>query len=147
MFSTLDAAISKLYQLVSTTLAITQPDVQVLDGPDIVDVGQDVIAVGITADDSIVSADYPTAGLVVQAETYDLECLVRSWNGDPDLAARRARAVQLFEEVARLVKGNPTLDQTVARARIVRADYHPLRLPEGAVATLSFRVRIEAFTR
>lgn len=147
MFATLDTALSKLYNLIFTTLAITQPDCEVLDGPSVDYVAQDVIAVGITADDSMVTADYLTAGLASVAETYDLECLVRSWNGDPDLAGRRARAVQLFEEVTKILKGNPTLDGVVSRARITQAQYHPIRLPEGAVATLSFRVRIEAFTR
>jgi hypothetical protein len=53
----------------------------------------------------------------------------------------------MYERMANIIVGNPTLDQTVAMARISGVSYFPARLPEGAVASVTFRVRIDAFTR
>lgn len=146
MRSAIDAAMTALYDLVSTTFAHTQPDCEVLDGPSTDDIGQDVVAIGITAEDSTTDGQVDFAGLRAEMETFDLECLVRSWTGDGDLTVRRARAFELFEEVAAIIKGNTTLDGAVTRARISTINYNPARLPEGAVATVTFKVRIEAFT-
>lgn len=146
MRSVIHDAMSALYELVNTTFKRTQPDCEVLDGPSTDDVGQDVVAIGITAEDSTIDGNVDIAGLYVEMETFELECLVRSWTGDSDLSARRARAFELFEEVATIIQGNPTLGDAVARARISGVRYHPARLPEGAVAAVTFKVRIEAFT-
>lgn len=143
----IDAAIDKLYELVSTRFAITQPDVDVLDGPSIDDVGQDVVAIGISADENSMDSDLQIADLGGgNMETFDLVNMVRSWTGDDDLPQRRARALELMREVAEIIRDNPRLDRTVARARVRAISYQPTRLPEGAVATVTFRVRIEAFT-
>lgn len=146
MFSVMDAALSALYDLVFNDLAHSQPDAEVLDGPSIDDVGQDVVAIGLAAEHSNVDGSFDIAGLTTEMETFDLECLVRSWTGDDDLSARRARAFELFEEVARIIKRDPSLGGAVTRARISGVSYNPARIPEGAIASVTFRVRIEAFT-
>lgn len=146
MSTRIPEAVTKLYELVQSRLANTQPLVDVLDGPSTEDIGQDVVAIGIAADDASMDSDVETAGLYAEMETFDLVNMVRSWTGDNDLQGRRARAFELFREVADIIKLNPKLDGVVARARITSISYMPARLPEGAVATVTFRVRIEAFT-
>jgi hypothetical protein len=147
MYTTLDAAVLKLVELCTGVFSIEDPDVEVLDGPSVDDVGQDVLAIGLTASDSTTDAEIQIAGLMTDRETYEIECLVRSWTGDDDLPSRRARAIGMYERVAAIIVGNPTLDKTVAKARISGVSYFPARLPEGAVASVTFRVRIDAFTR
>ncbi len=142
----IDVALDTFYNLVKVKFLGAHPDVDVLDGPSIDDIGQDVVAIGISAEDLSMDSSFETAGLRTDRETFDLVCLVRSWNGDADLAPRRARAFELFRSIGEIVKTNPRLDNTVARARIAGISYTPARLPEGAVASLTFRVRIEAFT-
>jgi len=91
-------------------------------------------------------SSFEYAGLETDRETFDLVCLVRSWTGDPELGPRRARAFAIFRSIADLIKADPRLGGTCARARIAGISYTPARLPEGAIASLTFRVRIEAFT-
>lgn len=135
-----------LYNMVRSVMSTTQPDVDVLLGPSIDDIGQDVVAIGIAADDASLDSSLDIAGLRTDRETFDLVNMVRSWNGDPELEGRMSRAFELFEEVAALITADPMLNGTVARARISNISYLPSRLPEGAVATVTFRVRIDAFT-
>lgn len=142
----IDTSIQALHGLVTTKFEAEEPDVDVLDGPSIDDIGQDVVAIGISAEDLTSDSSLETAGLGTDRETFDLVCLVRSWNGDSALEPRRARAFQIFRSIADLIKLDPRLGNAVARARIVGISYNPARLPEGAVASLTFRVRIEAFT-
>ncbi len=147
MYSTLNAAVLKLVELITGVFAVEDPDTEVFDGPSVDDVGQDVVAVGLTASDATTEAEVQRAGLVTDRETYEIECLVRSWTGDDDLSARRAKAFEMYERVAKIIVGNSTLDGVVAQARISGVSYFPARLPEGAVASVTFRVRIDAFTR
>lgn len=142
----IDTAIEALFELVSIKFLGHHPEVDVLDGPSIDDIGQDVVAIGISAEDLSMDSSFEIAGLCTDRETFDLVCLVRSWTGDADLSARRARCFELFRSIAELIKSDPRLGNTVARARIAGISYNPARLPEGAVASLTFRVRIEAFT-
>lgn len=144
--SAFPAAINNLFRIVRVQFNVTQPLVDVLDGPSTEDIGQDIVGIGIAADDASMDSDLTTAGLYTDLETFDVVNMVRSWNGDNDLQGRRARAFELFQEVATIIKSNPTLDGAVTRARINSVSYTPARLPEGAVATVTFRVRIEAFT-
>lgn len=138
--------ITKMIELVGGHFAHADPLVDVLDGPSVDDVGQDVVAIGISVDDNSLDSNFQTAGLRAEQETFDLVCMTRSWNGDADLAPRRERAFELYRAIAEIISSNPRLDRTVARARIMGVSYAPTRLPEGAIATVTFRVRIEAFT-
>lgn len=144
--SSMPSAVDALYDLVDAQMRVFDEDVQVLDGPSLDDIGRDIVAIGVSMDDNSTDADLQAAGLETRQETYDLVNMVRSWTGDNDLSARRARAFELFEEVAKVIKANPRLNGTVAYARISSVSYLPSRLPEGAVATVTFRVRVDAFT-
>lgn len=144
--SCIPAAVDALYDLVDAQMRVFDEDVQVLDGPSTDDIGRDIVAVGISVDDNSMDADLEPAGLATYRESFDLTNMVRSWTGDNDLQARRLRAFELYEEVAKVVKANPRLNDTVAWARIATVSYLPSRLPEGALATVTFRVRIDAFT-
>lgn len=145
-YSSMDRVMEELYLMVSSHFSAAFPEVDVLDGPSIDDIGLDVVAIGISADDMSIESAQELAGLDSQRETYDLICLVRSWNGDPEMAARRSRAFELFRAIAELIKRDPRLRGACTYARIAGISYAPARLPEGAVASLTFRVRVEAFT-
>lgn len=140
-------SIEALWLMVATQFQVTQPEVDVLDGPSIEDFGRDVVAIGIAMDEAEQDSSFDVAGLETDRETFDMVCMVRSWTGDPELSERRRRAFQLFEEITAIIKSDPKLKGTVARARVSNVAYMPARLPEGALATVTFRVRIDAFTR
>lgn len=143
--SAINTSLAALFA-VTTRAFVLQPDVQVMDGPSDDDVGMDVVAIGLTAETDVTDAVENIAGLETYLEVFDLLCLVRSWTGDDDLAARRTRAFALLDVVVAAVAADPTLDGTVTRARVSNVSYHPARIPSGAVASVTFRVRIEAFT-
>lgn len=145
-YSALATGISAFVQILTDHFATTDPQVQVLDGPTVDDIGQNIVAVGITGEDFHVESNLLNAGLMTNQETFELWSMVRSWTGDEDMALRRARAFGIFDVISDLVKEYPDLNGTVARAQIDRVDYLPSRLPEGAVASVNFRLRIDAFT-
>jgi hypothetical protein len=127
-------------------MAQVVPDVRVIDGQPVEDVGLEVICIGMTAEDLATDGTVFDAGLYVTEENFDINCLIRVWNGGTDLVSLRTRAVELFEIVKEQVRGNPTLKGAVTRARVASISYSPLRLPEGSVVNMAFRVRCRTLT-
>lgn len=142
----LDDAITNLVRLVSTHMAQVEPEVGVFDGQPIDDVGEEAVVIGMTAEDLATDGSIEDAGLYSSEEAYDINCLIRVWNGGTDLVSLRRRAVALFEIVKAEVKAHPNLDGAVTRARIASIQYSPLRMPEGSVVNMAFRVRCRTLT-
>lgn len=142
----LPEAIDKLVELFEVGFRLEYPNTQVLDGPEIDDIGTDVVAVGLNAEDLATTATVSFAGMEARQERLDINCLIRSWTGDPDLAERRRVAFAMFDLAREIVRTNHTLGGVVTHAYLAGYSYLPSRLPEGAVATIAFSIRIDALT-
>ena len=142
----LDDAITNLHALISGHLSQIEPDVRVIDGQPVKDISQQAVVIGMTADELATEGTMNDAGLYISEETYDINCLIRVWDGGTDLVPLRSRAVDLFNIVKEQVRANQTLKGAVTRARVASVAYSPMRLPEGSVVNMSFRVRCRTLT-
>jgi hypothetical protein len=121
--------------------------VQVIDGPPVEYTKPDAVAVGLTTEDTSVESNLSNAGLgQPRREACDVNCLARSWSGNDDLPARRARVFSIIEGVAAVLEADPTVGGTVTRARVSGLVYSAARTGEGTGCFVEFRIRVDAFT-
>jgi hypothetical protein len=121
--------------------------VQVIDGPPVEYTRPDAVAVGLTTEDTSVESGLSNAGLgQPRREGCDVNCLARSWSGNDDLPARRARVFSMIEAVSAVLVADPTVDGTVTRARVSSLVYSAARTGEGTGAFVEFRIRFDAYT-
>lgn len=126
-------------------LAARLAGVQVVDGPPLAYVQADVVALGITTEDNTVDSSVDGAGLRARREQVDVVNLIRSWSGDPNLAARRNRAFELLDAVDAELRADPTVGGSCARARLAGHTYSAARDEKGTGCFVEFRVRVDAF--
>lgn len=149
------AASSTVPAVLDDLVARTQqalPDVQVVDGPPTEMLEGDVIFIGFTGvpgeptvTDARTRRQYtPTR----DSEAYDVACLISAWpGGDTDMKAARDRAYELLDAMAEMLAGAPQMDGLVKRVRISSGTLLPEQTTNGAVATLSVTVHVDADTR
>lgn len=130
-------------------LAATQElrGVQIIDGPPIEDVQQDVIAIGLSPDTLDISTQATVTDLagLNDEETFEILGFTRSWSGDGDLGPRRAKAFELLDGVQTAIKSDLTLGGVVGRARLSRAVYVPIRAAEGVIVTVPFFIEVNTY--
>lgn len=147
MASTIPAVLDEL--LARARLAL--PGVQVLDGQPTTDTEPDVLAIGFTGSpgEPVVEATEERAQLAASPdrERYDVTGLASSWIGDDDAKKARDRAFELLETFAAEIRRDSTLGGLVLSARLAVIAFAPEQTSQGAVATVRFSVRIDAFTR
>lgn len=147
MASTIPAVIDEL--VARARLAL--PAVQVLDGQPTTDTEPDVIAIGFTGSpgEAAVEATEDRAQLSVSPdrERYDVTCLASAWRGDDDAPAVRLRAFELLETVRAELQRDSTLGGLVLSARLAVVAFAQEQTSQGAVATIRFAVRVDAFAR
>jgi hypothetical protein len=145
MASTVDAAITGLYALLSAAPALA--GVTVHDGPPVVSETAEWIAVGYSPGEST-SADINyedrDVGGRSQREQYDLLCSLVTNSGDEGMQARRARAVVLRDAVAAVLLTDATLGGAVDVARMTSAQLVQEQTSQGASAGYVFRVTCKA---
>lgn len=135
--------------LMAVALKSADPDTQVEDGQPIEDIQRDVIAIGLTDDNTEVATthEFASMGSFDTREIYLVPCMVKTNSGDTDMKVQRDRAFQILRSFANILANNQNLDGAVSRAQIVDVVYDPARLPNlGVSVTLTFRVRIDAFS-
>ncbi|MEV7908513.1 hypothetical protein [Streptomyces anulatus] len=147
MASTIPAVLDEL--LARARLAL--PGVQVLDGQPTTDTEPDVIAIGFTGapGEPVVEATEERAQLAASPdrERYDVTCLASAWIGDDDARKARDRAFELLETFRAELQRDSTLGGLVLSARLAVISFAPEQTSQGAVATIRFAVRIDAFAR
>lgn len=144
--STVPAVLDALVAAVAAAL----PGVQVIDGPPGVELAADTVMIGFTG--------VPGAAAVTEArtrqqyasspdtESYDVACLVSSWpGGDTSTKDARDRAYALVDGMASAVTDR--LGGLVKRARLSAATLVPEMTTDGAMATVTVTVHIDADTR
>ncbi len=78
-------------------------------------------------------------------ETYEIECLLTCFAGDPDFWGRMDDVFSMFELVTVAVGNNPTLNQSVRFAEIKQFEYIPDADSNGmTLGSLSFSVACQA---
>lgn len=142
----LDDAITNLHALIFSHMAQIEPDVRVIDGQPVEDISQQAVVIGMTAEELATEGSLSDAGLYATEEAFDINCLIRVWDGGTDLVSLRSRAVMLFEIVKEQIRANQTLKGAVTRARVASVAYSPMRMPEGSVVNMAFRVRCRTLT-
>lgn len=125
-------------------------DVQVIDGPPVVDVRGDVVAVGAGLDQ-----DFPTetdsletpAGLQAVRKSCTVSCRARSWSGNAAVKPQRDRTYELIARVRGLLRANPTLGGAVIQARYAGDTYRPWRTDQAQlVVDVAFRIDVTVLT-
>lgn len=146
MASTIPAVLDHL--LASWALAL--PGVQVVDGQPLAP-EPDVVCVGFTGDpgEPAVEATEDRGQLAPGAdrERYDITCLASSLKGGTDARAVRVRAFELVEAIRADLQRDLRLGGLVMSARLAVLSLTAYQSPDGAVATVQFAVRIDAFAR
>lgn len=130
--------------------ATGMPDVQVIDGPPVVDVRGDVVAVGATLDQDFPaetdSSEVP-AGLQAVRKTCTVSCRARSWSGNAQVKPQRDRTYALITRIRDLLRANPTLGGSVIQARYAGDTYRPWRTDQAQlVVDVAFRVDVTVVT-
>lgn len=151
MAHTMSTVPAVLDDLVSRT-RLTLTGVQVVDGPPTEMLEGDVIFIGFTGvpgepavTDARTRRQYtPTR----DTEAYDVACLISAWpGGDTDMKTARDRAYELLDALADMLADAPQLGGLVKRVRISADTLLPEQTTNGAVATLSVTVHVDADTR
>ncbi|MFD0902335.1 hypothetical protein [Actinomadura sediminis] len=144
--STVPAALDALVGGLRTTL----PDVQVVDGPPLT-TNPDVICVGFSGvpGEPAVESTRTREQLAREPdrESYDIACLASSWSGATDPKPVRDRAYELLDAVAARLGADPTLGGAVMSTRVSAESLIPEQTDQGAVATVTFTVHVDAFAR
>lgn len=143
--SALDAAIRALVAVIKTVL----PDVQVLDGPAVERPEKDTIVIGFGDTAAVVEWSEPDFG-GRRTETGDIVCVISCWDGDTDVAAKRARLFGYLSAIDMQLRENPRLvtdaypDGAVDDSMLGDTGQLSQTQQKGAQAALGFSVRYEA---
>jgi hypothetical protein len=144
--STVPQALDRLVALAAFAL----PDADVIDGQPIVTDG-DFVAIAFTGlqGEEAVEAVQTTEQMGAQPdrEVYDITCLASSWSGDGDPKVVRDQAYVLVGAFANALKADRTLGGLALRARLSTVALAQEQTEQGALATVRFIVRVDAFTR
>ena len=142
----LDDAITNLFLTVESHLSVVEPEVKVFDGQPVEDAPQECIVIGMTAEDLATDGTISPAGLYSSEENFDINCLIKCWSGDTDLVVLRKRAVTLYKLVKKQVEEDLTLKGATTWARVASVQYSPMRMADGSVVNMTFRVRCRTLT-
>ena len=126
--------------------------VLVFDGPPVSgDAGATEIVVGGSFDTDQTDAggftqDWRTDGgaSATRDETIRLNCELRYWTGDPDMAAARSGAFALLAQVSRVLRANTSLGVAALLWCHITSGTVTQELNSGAVVTVAFTITAEA---
>lgn len=120
--------------------ALSQIDVQVLDGPRVAqELEPDVLLVGYSQDAGM-TLSHQRAGLGSRIdETFTVRCFFSTVSGDTELTARRARVRQMLDVVAALCALERPLGGVIDRLAFgEQLDLEQEQTEDGAVCELEF---------
>jgi hypothetical protein len=146
--SALDDAIRALVQVLRAALP---EGTQILDGPATERPEKDTIVIGAAGDGTaaLIQRGEPDYGGRV-TETGDIVCVISCWDGDTDVAAKRARVFGYLAAIDAELRQNPTLvcqefpDGAVDDSALGDTGELVQRQQSGALAALGFSIRYEA---
>jgi hypothetical protein len=133
-------------------LATELPDVQVLDGPPVVELGNKGVAIGWAVDRLAVEMDKQTEGLQSgglgggDGIRYDINCMTWVRTGDSDMKAIRDTCYEQLNAVEQFLQNDRRLGGIVTRASMRLVDYDQLQSQEDSWGTAAFVITCNAFT-
>jgi hypothetical protein len=135
-------AINGLHDLLARELA----PAQVIDGPATIGVSGPVVWVGITPDDPSTDVPTVTAGLRAERESFDIQCLARSWSGSADVRRQREQTAALVAKARAALRSDSTLGRSVMHARFGGLLYAPYYTEQAQlVVDVQFRVSCDLY--
>ena len=140
--SKVPAAIDRLVQ----ALTVNLPDVQVIDGPPIINLEETGIAIGYTPDQISVQAVAEGAGLMAEMETFDINCLAWQRSGEEDMKTVRDGVFAVIARVNAALANDRKLGGAVTNAQLRVVDLDQTQTPDGIWAVVAFVVTCKAFT-
>lgn len=144
MTSTIPTVLDALVSTLSTDARLD--GVAIVDGQPAHGLDGPSILVGHGGDDAAIEADR-VADLVGSQESYTVVSTVWAWNGSTDLKAVRTQAFDIVAIVDDIVRADPRLGSTVARAHITVMDVGQSQTPEGATVGVRVGIHVDAFVR
>lgn len=126
-----------------------KPDIQIVHGPPIVDIGEKVIAVGYARPPQpAASTSKSAAGLSAQRDTVRVRVMaaIVSGDSDPDLSGLLTQVDALAELVEAAIARDRQLGGVVADARVTGADYLPVRTGQGVDLAMEITVEAEVIS-
>jgi hypothetical protein len=140
--SKVPAAIDRLVLTLTTAL----PDVQIIDGPPIINLEEVGIAIGYTPDQISVQAVSDGAGLVAEMETFDINCLAWQRSGEGEMKTIRDGVFAVIAAVNVILANDRKLGGAVTNAQLRVVDLDQTQTPDGTWAVVAFVVTCKAFT-
>jgi hypothetical protein len=151
--SSVPAAIAALLAAfrASTALGLATPPVPVHDGPDITAAASlEAVAVGYTAtaNQAVVTGTAAPEGNSAgpDREQYAVICTAEVLDPGGDIAAARTRAYQLHAACGAAITADRTLGRAVLRAAPGLGSLQQQQQQNGALATVTFPVTVDAYT-
>lgn len=135
------AAIDRLVAIFTAGL----PDVQVIDGPPVIEMAGAGVCVGYAPDvPSVLSIEDP-AGLQVDMETFDLNCVAWQRSGDTDMKVLRDAVYGMVAALDAALAVDRTLGRAVVNARLRVVDLDQLHMTDATWAVVAFVITCKAF--
>jgi hypothetical protein len=122
-----------------------QEDLQVLDGPPIVELASLGIAIGYDPDKVSVESETSSGGLGAEMEDFGINCIAWARSGNTDMKALRDQLTQLMIGIESYLRKNARLGGAVTNAYLRTVDLDQLQTQNGAWATIAFVITCKAF--
>lgn len=122
------------------------PNVQVIDGPPVLNLEETGITVGYAPDQISVQSISEGAGLMAETETFDVNCLAWQRSGASDIKTVRDGAFAVVASVNALLANDRKLGGAVTNAQLRVVDLDQTQTPDGTWAVVAFAVTCKAFT-
>lgn len=121
-------------------------EVQILDGPPVVSMENEGIAIGYVPDRLSVEAEVTPGDLSgSDMETFDVNCTAWVRSGDNPMLPVRTRVFAILTELDTVLARDPRLGGNVVQARLGILDLDQLQTDEGTWATIAFQITCKAF--
>lgn len=146
--TTIPAAIDAIVTLFTTALATPYPLVKVYDGPPVAgDVPTTYVSIGYSEDEDAYSVGGSTSrfGEGVPAESYGINILISTWDGDVILRSKRALVGGIYNTLAGVIWADRTLTGLIKApglAEIGAVSWSMEQYEDGAAVNCQFTVDV-----
>lgn len=124
---------------------VALPQVQVIDGPALVEVEEAGLCVGYTPDRLAVESTEEGVGLDATLESFDVNCLAWQRSGDTDTKTLRDRAFATVAAVDAVLAVDRRLGGVVVNAQLRVVDLEQTQTEDTTWAVIAFVITCKAF--
>lgn len=138
--------------LVTHLPAAMTGDIQMLDGPPVVELGNNGVAIGYAPDRLAVEVIKPVEGAQAgglgggDGINYDINCLTWVRTGDTNMKLIRDKCFEQLSNIDDFLQKDRRLGGIVTRAVMRLVDYDQLQTQEDSWGTAAFVITCNAFT-